>query len=75
MKCMLCGEIMICVNDYYCWGINKDILACPKCRSGMEVVSNDDGFINSALFVRDYKFSEFETKMLEEKIKKRNKYN
>ena len=70
MKCMLCGEMMMCVNDYYCWGINKDILACPKCRSGMEVVRNDDGFINSALFIRDYKFSEFETKTLEEKIKK-----
>ena len=75
MKCMLCGEMMVCVNDYYCWGINKDILACPKCKSGMEIDRNADGFIKTVLFRRDYKFSEFEAKTLEEKIKKRNIYN
>lgn len=72
MKCMICGEIMISVNDYTGCGLNKDILACPKCRSGMEVVRNNDNFITSVLFIRDYKFDEFGFKRLEEKIRKRN---
>lgn len=38
----------------------------------MEVVRNNDNFITSALFIRDYKFEEFESKSLEEKISKRN---
>lgn len=72
MKCMICGEIMISVNDYTGCGLNKYILACPKCRSGMEVVKNNDNFITSVLFIRDYKFDEFDLKRLEEKIRKRN---
>lgn len=71
MKCMLCGEYMVCVNDYVGCGLNRNILICPKCKSGMDVTYNNDNFITHALFLRDYKFDDYELKRLDDIIDNR----
>ena len=48
------------------------IYACPKCESGAEVVTDDDGFITTCIFNKYKKFDDLELKML--KQKKQNRY-
>lgn len=41
------------------------VYTCPKCKSGAEVVTDNDGFIKAAKFDKYKKFSEFELRRLE----------
>lgn len=42
------------------------VYACPKCKSGAEVVTDNDGFIKTAKFDKYKKFGEFELRRLED---------
>lgn len=72
MKCLCCNTKMVSVNDYHSCGYPMTIYACPKCESGAEVVTDDDGFITTCIFNKYKKFNDFELKML--KQKKQNRY-
>lgn len=66
MKCLCCNTRMVSVNDYHSCGYPMTVYACPKCKSGVEVVTDNDGFIKTAKFDKYRKFSEFELRRLEE---------
>lgn len=67
MKCLCCNTKMVSVNDYHSCGYPMTIYACPKCESGAEVVTDDDGFITTCIFNKYKKFDDFELKMLKQK--------
>lgn len=57
MKCLCCNTKMVSVNDYHSCGYPMTIYACPKCESGAEVVTDDDGFITTCIFNKYKKFN------------------
>lgn len=71
MRCLCCNTRMVSVNDYHSCGYPMTVYACHECKSGAEVVTDNDGFIKTVKFDKYKKFGEFELRMLEqEKVKR-----